>query len=71
MRLLPCEPRPIAALGMIGPPAAAVVPKLIALSKEGDETLRCQAAQSLGEIGGEVEVTVAALVDLLQDASPW
>ena len=60
----------VAALGLIGPPAAAAVPRLIELSKEGDETLRCQAAQSLGEIGGEVEVTVAALVDLLQDASP-
>jgi HEAT repeat protein len=59
----------VASLGLIGPPAAAVAPRLIAMSREGDETLRCQAAQSLGEVGGEVEVTVAALIDLLQDAS--
>ena len=60
----------IAALGQIGPAAATVAPKLIALSKVGDESLRCQVARSLGEVGGDVEATVAALVDLLNDANP-
>ena len=46
------NPRPPQALGRIGPRAAAVAPRLIGLSKEADETLRCQAAQALGEIGG-------------------
>ena len=31
--------------------------------------VRCQAAQALGEIGGDDGATVAALVDLLRDAS--
>ena len=57
------------ALGRIGPPAAAVAPRLIGLLKEADETIRCQAAQALGEVGGETEATVAALVELLKDAS--
>jgi HEAT repeat protein len=62
----------VMALGRIGPAAAAVAPKLIALSKEEeeDESLRCQVARSLGEVGGPPEATVAALVDLLDDASP-
>ena len=42
---------------------------LISLSREGDESLRCQAAQSVGAIGGEIEATLAALIDLLQDPS--
>ena len=41
------------ALGRIGPPAAAVAPRLIALLKEADETVRCQAAEALGEVGGQ------------------
>ena len=56
-------------LGQIGKPAAAVAPKLISLSREGDESLRCQAVQAVGEIGGEIEATRAALIDLLQDPS--
>jgi HEAT repeat protein len=60
----------VAAVGLIGPAAATVTPKLIALSKVGDESLRCQVARSLGEVGGDVEATVAALVDLLGDANP-
>ena len=60
----------VAALGQIGPAAATVTPKLIALSKVGEESLRCQVARSLGEVGGDVEATVAALVDLLGDANP-
>ena len=60
----------VAALGQIGPAAGTVARKLIALSKEGDESLRCQVARSLGEVAGDAEATVAALVDLLNDASP-
>jgi HEAT repeat protein len=59
----------VAALGHTGRRAAAVAPKLIALSKEGDESLRCAVARSLGEVGGSVEATAAALVNLLDDAS--
>ena len=37
----------VSSLGQIGKPAAALAPKLISLSREGDESLRCQAAQSV------------------------
>jgi HEAT repeat protein len=57
------------ALGRIGLPAASVAPRLIGLSKAGDETVRCQAAKALGEVGGEPGATVAALVELLADPS--
>ncbi len=57
-------------LGQIGPAASNAAPKLIALSKHGDESLRCQVARSLGEVKGDAQATVAALVDLLDDASP-
>ena len=36
---------------------------------EADETVRCEAARALGQVGGEVEATVAALIELLDDAS--
>jgi len=48
----------------------AVAPKLIDLLSDGDETVRCKAAEALGRVGGEIEATVAALIELLQDASP-
>ena len=58
------------ALGQFGRAAAAVAPRLIGLLQEADETVRCQAARALGEIGGDDDgATVAALVDLLRDAS--
>ena len=60
----------VAALGQFGPAAATVAPKLIALSRMGDESLRCQVAKTLGEVGGDVQATVAALINLLGDANP-
>ena len=50
-------------------PAAALAPGLIGMLKEADETIRCQAAHALGQVGGEVGATVAALVELLNDDS--
>jgi len=58
----------VEALGRIGPPAASVAPRLIALAGEEDESLRCQVARSLGAVGGEPGPTVEALVGLLGDA---
>ncbi len=58
-----------AALGRIGPAAAAAFPRLIALLRDADETARCQTAETLARVGGDVELTVAALVELLQDGS--
>ena len=59
----------VAALGKTGSAAEAVAPKLIALSKLGDESLRCEVARSLGEVGGSAHETTSALVALLDDAS--
>ena len=44
-------------------------PGLVGLLKDADETVRCQAAEALGKVGGEEGATVGALVELLQDAS--
>ncbi|WP_165250401.1 HEAT repeat domain-containing protein [Paludisphaera soli] len=60
----------VEALGRIGPAAAPVAPRLIALAKEEDESLRCQVARSLGAVGGDPGPTVEALVALLGDAGP-
>ena len=63
------------ALGSIGPRAGTVAPGLIALLKDGDETVRCQAAEALGQVSVSMPAeaveprSVAALVELLQDAS--
>ena len=35
-----------------------------------DESVRCQAAEALGQVGGEEEATVPALIGLLEDAGP-
>jgi HEAT repeat protein len=56
-------------VGRIGPRAAPVAPRLIALLKDADETARCQAAEALGQVRSDGPVTVSALVELLQDAS--
>ena len=42
---------------------------LIRLLKDPDETVRCQAAEALGQVGGAEGATVVALAELLQDAS--
>jgi HEAT repeat protein len=61
-------------LGRIGAPAAAVASELIALLKDADETVRCEAAESLGQVKGNEDAArlliVEALIELLQDATP-
>jgi HEAT repeat protein len=57
------------AIGKIGVPARALMPELIGLLHDADETARCQAAESLGKLEGDPAVIVPALTGLLQDAS--
>ena len=53
----------------MGAAAATAAPELRGVLQDTDETVRCQAAQALGRIGAADETTLAALVELLSDAS--
>ena len=58
-------------LGRIGVPAAAVAPDLIALLKDANDNVRCEAAESLGKVRGNEAATVHAFDrPLLLDAAP-
>jgi HEAT repeat protein len=52
-----------AALGRIGAAAADAAEELAALLRDADETVRCHAAEALGQVGGAPEPLLAALDD--------
>src|SRR5579883_1429404 len=56
-----------AALGEVGPPAAAAADDLTGLLGEADEEVRCRAAEALGRVGAEADGTAAALETALDD----
>ena len=56
-------------LGRIGPLPSAAGSGLIASLNDVDETVRWEAAEALGKVGGDTAATVNALVQLLPDAS--
>jgi HEAT repeat protein len=57
-------------LGLIGQRAgSAATADLLGLLGDQDETVRCEAALTLGKIGASDQSTQAALVDLLKDGS--
>ena len=54
-------------LGKIGPPAHEAVPSLAAVANVGNTRFRIAVVQAIGKIGGEPDLSVKTLMDIIND----